>query len=280
MLHILAVDDELPALDELVYLLRQDPRVGQVEQASDGGTALRMLDRALEDHHPLDAVFLDVRMPGLDGLDVARVLSRFAEPPTVVFVSAHDDFAVRAFDLRAADYLLKPVRPERLAEAVRRVAEPRAGQTAGTADDPGSPAVPTAPAARPATAPVSAEPATDDQVIAVELSGVTRFILRSDVRHVEAYGDYVRLHVPSAGHLLRVPLSTLERQWQDAGFIRVHRRHLVATRYIEELLIDSGRLSVRVGGVLLPVSRRSTRRLRELLAHPARTPAGSGVGDG
>ena len=109
------------------------------------------------------------------------------------------------------------------------------------------------------------EPITDDQLIAVQLSGVTRFVRRSEVRHVEAYGDYVRLHLPSGSHLLRVPLSTLESQWQDAGFVRVHRRHLVATEHIEELLTDDGRMSVRVGGTVLPVSRRSHRRLRELV---------------
>lgn len=256
MLRILAVDDEPPALEELVYLLGRNPSVGQVVPASDAGTALRALDCAIQEGRPIDAIFLDIRMPGLDGLDVARVLSRFADPPPVVFVSAHDDFAVRAFELRAADYLLKPVRPERLAEAVRRVAERRAARAEAAPE----PEAVEAPEAAPAV-----EPITDDQLIAVQLSGVTRFVRRSEVRHVEAYGDYVRLHLPSGSHLLRVPLSTLESQWQDAGFVRVHRRHLVATEHIEELLTDDGRMSVRVGGTVLPVSRRSHRRLRELV---------------
>ncbi|WP_225851117.1 LytTR family DNA-binding domain-containing protein [Streptomyces sp. HPF1205] len=279
MLRILAVDDEPPALSDLVYLLGQDPRVARVEQACDGGSALRALAHARAAGEPLDGVFLDIRMPGLDGLDVARLLLEFTEPPAVVFVSAHDDFALGAFELRAVDYLLKPVRTERLAEAVRRVAETRAqAGPAAPAADPGRPAAP-APEAGPGPAAPAAPPPADDPVIAVERSGVTRFIRRSDVRHVEAYGDYVRLHLPTGHHLLRVPLSTLERQWRDAGFVRVHRRHLVAAAHIEELRTDSGRLSVRVGDAVLPVSRRSARRLREVLAgDPVRRPTGRETG--
>jgi DNA-binding NarL/FixJ family response regulator len=123
VLHVLAADDEPPALQELVYLLRADPRVAEVEAATDGVSTLRMLDRALRENRPIDGLFLDVRMPGLDGLMVARMLSRFARPPRVVFVSAYGGAAVDAFELGATDYLLKPVRQARLAEAVRRIAE-------------------------------------------------------------------------------------------------------------------------------------------------------------
>ena len=95
-LTVLAVDDEPPALDELAYLLRADPRVGEVLTAPDATAALRVLDAAA-----VDAVFLDIRMPGLSGLDLARVLARFAAPPPVVFVTAYDDAAVDAFALHA-----------------------------------------------------------------------------------------------------------------------------------------------------------------------------------
>ncbi|MFD1662839.1 LytR/AlgR family response regulator transcription factor [Streptomyces caeni] len=264
MLRFLVADDEPHALDELVYLLGLIPGVGPVESAADGAAALRALDRALEEHRAMDAVFLDVRMPGLDGLDVARVLSRFAEPPPVVFVTAYDDFAVPAFEVRALDYLLKPVRSDRLAETVRRIAERQPG------GGPPDRETATAPAATDPPAPAAA--AADDQVIPVELSGVTRFIQRSEVRHVEACGDYVRLHLASGSHLLRIPLSTLEDEWQDAGFVRVHRRHLVATEHIEELLTEAGRMSVRVAGTVLPVSRRSSRKLRDLLLSPSGVP--------
>ena len=248
MLRVLAVDDELPALEELAYLLRADERVGHVETAPDGTTALRCLDRALAEGKPLDAVFLDIRMPGLDGLVVARVLSRFANPPQVVFVTAYDDFAVTAFELKAIDYLLKPMRAERVAEAVRRVQQAVAGSQSGPADQ-----------------------AAEDEMIPVELGGVTRFVRRADVRYVEAHGDYARLHTNTGSHLIRMPLSTLEDRWRDAGFVRIHRSHLVALQHIDEVRMDSGRVTVRVGTELIPVSRRSTRELRERLMRQAKT---------
>jgi len=115
-LVVLAVDDEPPALDELAFLLRADPRVAEVRTAVDAVTALQQLEAA-----PVDAVFLDIRMPGLSGLELARVLARFAAPPAVVFVTAHEGAAVDAFALRAVDYLLKPVRSDRLADALDRI---------------------------------------------------------------------------------------------------------------------------------------------------------------
>ena len=115
-LTVLAVDDEKPALDELAFLLRAEDSVAHVHTASDATTALRILRGG-----SIDAVFLDINMPGLDGLELAGILSNFATPPPVVFVTAHDDRAVDAFDLGAVDYLLKPLREERLAQAVQRI---------------------------------------------------------------------------------------------------------------------------------------------------------------
>jgi two-component system, LytTR family, response regulator LytT len=246
-LRLLAVDDEPPALDELAYLLRADVRVAQVRTATDAVSALKALEQA-----PVDGVFLDLRMPGLSGLELAGVLGRFAVPPPVVFVTAHDDAAVEAFDLRAVDYLLKPVRAARLAEAVGRVAQ------ASRTDAP------------------SADP--DPGTIAVELGGVTRFLQVSAVRYVEAQGDYARLHTGSGSHLVRVPLAALEERWAAAGFVRVHRSYLVAVGSITELRVEpGGGHSVRVGtgpgAVLLPVSRRLARDLKDRLVHRARREA-------
>ena len=232
---MLAVDDEPPALDELAYLLRDDPRVGEVLSAPDALSALRLLeDRAV------DAVFLDIRMPGLDGLELARVLARFSAPPPVVFVTAYDDAAVDAFALHAADYLLKPLRADRLAEAVRRLAA--AGQ------------------------PEALAPGPDEDTIPVELGGVTRFVPLADVRYVEASGDYARLHTASGSHLLRVAMSALEERWAPLGFVRVHRSYLVAAAHISELRVEpGGGHAVRVGDLVLPVSRRHSRQLKDSL---------------
>lgn len=230
-MKVLVVDDERPTLDEIKWLLDQDPRIAEVLTCDSATEALRMLQET-----EVDAIFLDVQMPGLTGLELAQVLSRFKVRPPIVFVTAHDQHAVEAFDLHAADYVLKPVRAERLAEAVRRVVEG------------------------------GAKPATSaDEQIAVERGGVTRFINRSDIRYVEAQGDYARLHTANDSHLLRAPLSQLEEQWGPAGFVRIHRSLLVALAHITEMRMEAGRCTVRVGDTDLQVSRRHTPQLRELL---------------
>jgi DNA-binding LytR/AlgR family response regulator len=234
-LRVLVVDDERPALDELQFLLAQDDRIGEVVTCDSATEALRTLHE-----REVDAVFLDIQMPGLTGLELAQVLKRFRTPPPVVFVTAHEAHAVDAFELRAVDYVLKPVREERLAEAVRRIIE---GE-------------------RP--------PAPVEEVqIPVELGGVTRFVDRGDVTHVEAHGDYARLHTAAGSHLIRVPLTTLEEEWAGAGFVRIHRSLLVALGHVTEVRMESGRCTVAVGpresATDLVVSRRHTRELRELL---------------
>lgn len=240
---VLVVDDERPALEELRWLLERDDRIETVVTSDSATEALRLLQE-----RSVDAVFLDIRMPGLSGVDLARVLSRFKVPPPVVFVTAYEDHAVDAFELGAVDYVLKPVRDDRLSEAVRRVVGARAG----------GPPVP-----------------QDD--IAVELGGVTRFVPRSSVGYVEAQGDYARLHTPSGSHLVRVPLTALEEAWKEAGFVRIHRSLLVALQHVEEVRMDAGRCTVVVDGIQLGVSRRHTRELRDLLVRRAR-PGTSGRG--
>jgi DNA-binding LytR/AlgR family response regulator len=198
-----------------------------------------------------DAVFLDISMPGLDGLELASLLARLHEPPVIVFVTAYEQHAVAAFGIGAVDYLLKPVRAERLADALARVNRmlPAARPT------PESPVLPDAMAALP-----------------VESAGRTRYIRRNEVHFVEAHGDYVRLHAVSGVHVVRMPISRLDEYWSPAGFIRVHRGFLVAVDAVRELRSDS------VGGLLahtdlgdVPVSRRHARELRERLLAAAKS---------
>jgi DNA-binding LytR/AlgR family response regulator len=229
-LRVLVVDDERPALDELAYLLERDERVGEVltcDSATQGLVTLQSED--------VDAVFLDIQMPGLSGIELAKVLSRFRTPPAIVFVTAHEEHAVDAFELRAVDYVLKPVRADRLAEAVRRVVEGGGDTSSG-----------------------------QDLEVPVERGGVTRIVRRSEITYVEAQGDYARLHTAEGSHLLRVPLTQLETEWAAAGFVRIHRSLLVALAHVAELRMDGGRCSVRLSdGTELGVSRRQTRELRD-----------------
>jgi DNA-binding LytR/AlgR family response regulator len=238
-LRVLLVDDEQPALDELGYLLSADERVGEVVTAVTATEGLRILRET-----DVDAVFLDIQMPGLTGLELAEVLRRFKEAPPVVFVTAHEQHAVEAFDLDAVDYVLKPVRADRLAEAVRRV-------ISGTG---------------------RRRPVPQDTQIPVERGGVTRFVDRGDISYVEAHGDYARLHTRSGeAYLVRTPLSTLEEDWRSAGFHRIHRSLLVALAHIDELRTEAGRCTVLVGGAELPVARRHTRELRDVLVRRGRS---------
>jgi len=236
-LTVLAVDDEAPALDELAYLLGQHPDIGEVFRAGDATSALRELNR-----RRIDAIFLDINMPGLSGIELAGVLANFSHRPAVVFVTAHDDKAVAAFDVGAVDYLLKPLRQDRLDEAVRRVTTPGHARA----------------------------PDTDDSdVIPAELGGVTHLVPRDSIGWVEAEGDYARLHSSSGSHLVRIPLSTLETRWRDRGFQRVHRSYLVALRLVTGLRTSDGAVLVRLRAngsspaVELPVSRRQARELRD-----------------
>ena len=255
-LTVLAVDDEAPALDELAYLLDRHPCIAEVFRAGDATSALRELNL-----HSIDAVFLDINMPGLSGIELAGVLANYAQRPAIVFVTAHDDKAVAAFDVGAVDYLLKPIREDRLDEAVRRAA---ASNTAAPA------------------LPEEEEPESD--VIPAELGGVTHLVPRDSIGWVEAEGDYARLHSASGSHLVRIPLSTLETRWREHGFQRVHRSYLVALRLVTGLRNADGAVLVRLRAngasppVELPVSRRQARELRDrLVRNPMRSlrPAGS-----
>ncbi len=241
MIRVLAVDDEAPALDELAYLLRADPRVSRVNTACDATEALR----ALRDND-VDAVFLDIRMPGLDGMELARVLRRFARPPAIVFITAYDNAAADAFDLGAVDYVRKPIQASRLAESVRRVIASLALPSDKKMEE------------------------HEDQVIPVELAGTTRMLPRSSVRWVEAQGDYARLHTADGSHLVRVPLATLAERWSESGFVRIHRSYLVQIRLIDELRFVNSGYVVLLGDVELPVSRRHTRDLKDRLVRAAK----------
>ncbi|MDQ0644036.1 LytR/AlgR family response regulator transcription factor [Microbacterium murale] len=232
MIDVLIADDEQPARDELAHLLRRDARIGEILVAGSGAEALRMLSE-----RAVSIAFLDIHMPGLNGVELARSMVALAEPPAVVFVTADDQRAVDAFDLRAVDYLLKPVRTDRLRRAVDRVVE---------LDGQGS--------------------ASADEVLSVTVGSSVRFVQRGDVRWVHAQGDYSRLHTnDDVGHLVRIPISELEQRWADAGFVRVHRSYLAAVASIDEARLSGSEPSVSVGAVELPVSRRLLPAVREAL---------------
>lgn len=241
-LTVLVADDEAPALAELVAFLGADPRIGTIHPASTGGEALRILSA-----ETVDAAFLDIHMPGLSGFDLARALERFAARPLVVFVTADEAGALEAFDVQAVDYVLKPVRVARLAQAVDRVAAARrSGRAPGAAD-------------------------VDDETVPVQVGGTVRLVRRGDVRWVHAEGDYSRLWTADGGsHLVRAPISELEQRWAPAGFVRVHRSYLVHRDAVHEVRLSGSSPVVVLPEVELPVSRRLVPAVREQLVRGER----------
>ncbi len=253
-LRILAVDDEPRALADLERLLRAMPEVSGVECADAGAEALRRVAAA-----SFDAVFLDVRIPGLDGLELARVLRRFAAAPELVFVSAHDDAAVEAFELRALDYLRKPVARARLSEAVQRVAHARAARTS----DPNGHLEDTL-----GSTSSELDGALDVVAVSALHGGATRLLERAEIQYVSSYGDFVHVVTASSRFLLRSTLAEVERRWAPYGFVRVHRQFLANLRQAVELRPQVGGTAelVFADGATVPVARRHTAELSRRLS--------------
>jgi DNA-binding LytR/AlgR family response regulator len=237
-MRVLAVDDELPALEDLVRMLEASPTVDRVESAASAEVALV----ALGDGAAIDAVFLDVRMPGLGGLELARVLRRFEHPPAIVFVSAFDDAAVGAFEVAAVDYLVKPVSRRRLDEAIERAAR------RGAPDE---------------------HAADDDETLAVDAlrGGGMRLLPRSTVLYLQAHGDYVRVASSEGRFLVRARLSDLEERWAGHGFVRVHRGFVVNLRRAVEVRprLNGTAVLVMSDGAEVPIARRQVGELRRKL---------------
>jgi DNA-binding LytR/AlgR family response regulator len=247
-LTILAVDDERTQLEDLARLLRSSPAVDAVECAFDGREALV---KATDQRY--DAIFLDVRMPELDGIELGRVLRRFATPPQLVFVSAYDGPAADAFELHAVDYLRKPVSRRRVEEALDRV-------TAAVGD---------APAAGARGAAARAQDSDSDVVAVANIrGGGTRLLSRNDIRYAQSHGDYVRIVTEDGRYLLRATVSEIEQRWEPFGFVRVHRQfvaNLHRAVEVRPLLGGTAELAF-AGGETIPIARRHVAELKRRLA--------------
>lgn len=210
-LRVMVVDDEPLAVERLQLLLARAPGVAVVGTANDGEAALRIAEAVTP-----DVVLLDIAMPGMDGIDVARALSASAVDPAVVFVTAFDNFAVAAFDVAAIDYLMKPVQPDRLERALERVRDhAAAGRYTG---------------ARPASSHV-------EEFWVPDHSGLVR-IAASDIQRITAERDYMRLHVGARSWLIHRTIAKLEEDLDPALFIRVHRSVILKRDTITGLYRD------------------------------------------
>jgi two-component system LytT family response regulator len=218
-IHVLVADDEAPARQRLIDLLRRDSQVEAVAEAADGEAAVE----SIQERHP-DLVFLDVQMPELDGLGVIDAIGA-AEMPLTVFVTAYDQHAIRAFESNALDYLLKPFSDERF-EATMARAKSRLDER--SIREFGQRIMKMV-----AGAPAAAERRLDRLV--VKSGGTTRFIRVVDIDWIEAAGVYVTLHVSGKELLYRAALNDLAERLDPRRFVRVHRSALVNIESIVQL---------------------------------------------
>lgn len=216
-LRVLIVDDEPLAVERMQMLIARFPDVAVVGTASSGEAALRLTE-ALGP----DAVLLDIAMPGMDGIDVARLLGGLPSPPKVVFVTAFESFAVAAFDVQAVDYLMKPVDPGRLERAIGRVRSSPLQDLAG-----------------------SAQSSFLEEFWVSDHAGLTR--VRADsVDRIVAERDYMRIHVGKRSWLINHSLAKLEQELDPAAFVRLHRGAIVRRSFVVRLRSEDGRWTAQL----------------------------------
>ncbi len=233
MLKALICDDEAPARGELRYLLEE---AGGVEVAGEAGSALEALQ--LIKGFPFDVIFLDIDMPGLSGMQLAEVLANLDRQPAVVFVTAYSEHAVKAFEVAATDYLVKPVEIGRLRQALERLAPADSG-------------------------------ATRIERVPVEKAGKKLLLAVEDIYYVMAKDDYSYLYTDAERYLSTISLAQLEMKLEARGFFRVHRRFLVNLSQVREVVpMYGGTLLLTLkdkGATQVPVSRRRVPSLKKAL---------------
>lgn len=240
-LKILIADDEPLATERLQLLLARSPSVDLVGTASDGEAAVRLAEGLKP-----DLLLLDIAMPGMDGIDVARALADRRPSPAVIFVTAFDQFAVAAFEVAAVDYLMKPIEPGRLQTALDRARVHLRNRGEAEA----------------ASAPASTHL---EEFWASDRSGLVRIAAR-DVDRVSAERDYMRLHVGARSWLIHHSMAALEERLDPQLFVRLHRSAIVRRDFISGFSRNpSGRWIARLSdGSEQPVGRLYADRVRSI----------------
>ena len=249
-MNVLIVDDEPLAREGMQLLLREEPSISAVAQARNGGEAVSMI-RA---QRP-DLVLLDVQMPEMDGFGVLKEIGADRMPP-VIFVTAHDQYAIKAFEVNAIDYLLKPVTRERCSQALARVRE-RISQGADNQHVM-------------SLLQQLAAPPQFLQRVALRSAGKISFVNIEDILFVQAAENYVQLNLKTSRHLLHVPIATLEASLDPKDFLRIHRSIIVNVRHVRELETGPhGEYIVVVqGGTKLQSSRSYHEKIKKWAANP------------
>lgn len=238
------IDDERLARTELRKLLQDFPEIEIVDEASNADEGLQKI----ENHNP-DLVFLDIQMPGKTGFDM---LSELDHAPQVIFTTAYDEYALKAFEVNALDYLLKPVEPRRLADAVEKL---KKAQNGGGLERHTNHSDPTS---------ILGE---NDQVF-VKDGERCWFVKLSEVRLFESVGNYAKVFFGNNKPLILKSLNALEERLDDKVFFRANRKHIVNLRMIEKIepYFNGGLLLELKGGEKIEVSRRQTVKFKEMMS--------------
>lgn len=238
-MRAIIVDDERLARQELKSLLAEHKDIEIIAECANAAEAKEKV-AALKP----DVVFLDIQMPGKNGLELAQELSPV---PELVFITAHDEFALRAFEVNALDYLLKPIQPERLAEAVKKLLEK---------DE--EPSVPEE----------FRTVLTDEDQVFLKDGERCWFVKLSNVRLFESEGNYVRVHFENNKPLILRSLNNLEQRLSPNSFFRASRKHIVNLRWIENIepWFNGGLMVKLRGGEQIEISRRQSVKLKDMMS--------------
>ncbi|MCK4778449.1 MAG: LytTR family transcriptional regulator DNA-binding domain-containing protein [Actinomycetia bacterium] len=233
-LNILVVEDEAPAREELVYLLKKSKYIEKIQEASNAKEALNVLR-----DQKLDIAFLDIQMPGITGIEIAEMVNAFPIKPFIVFITAYSEYAVKAFDFEAVDYLLKPFDEKKLHRAIKRVVIKKSEV-------------------------VKIQNKMKLNNLVIKKSGRLILVPVEKILYAKAEGDYIYIITPDNSFLTNYSLKKLEKKTEGFNFFRTHRSYLVNLDRIKEIRSQKGRIEIlfkEINGKV-PVSRRKTKKLK------------------
>ncbi len=241
-MRAIIIDDERLARAELKKLLQEFPEVEVIDEAANAEEGIQKI----ETHNP-DLVFLDIQMPGKTGFDL---LSELARAPHVIFTTAYDEYALKAFEVNALDYLLKPVEPKRLADAIQKLHFTDAKEIHPTYEG------------------INRSILSEADQVFVKDGERCWFVKLSDIRLFESVGNYAKVFFGPNKPLILKSLNALEERLDDKVFFRANRKHIINLRMIEKIepYFNGGLLLELKGGEKIEVSRRQTVKFKEMMS--------------
>jgi two-component system LytT family response regulator len=245
MIKAVIIDDERLARNELKKLLQDFPEIEVVAEAANANEGIEKIDSL----NP-DLIFLDIQMPGKTGFDM---LAELDKAPDVIFTTAYDDYALKAFEVNALDYLLKPVEPKRLADAIHKLQMEEGKDREIVSDD---------------DIPVNRSMLHEHDQVFVKDGERCWFVKLSDIRLFESVGNYAKVYFSANKPLILKSLNALEERLDEKVFFRANRKHIVNLRLIEKIepYFNGGLLLELKGGEKIEVSRRQTVKFKEMMS--------------